>query len=128
MRGISIIVGSVLLAPALLGASAQPRGELRFAAGVFHPGDAAAKAPVWFHDAGLTASERGSRYLTAVTRGPMGPQERAEIERLGAEVLGYLPVNGYRIRVQPALEAALRRLPFIVWLGAPPSPLQIKPE
>ncbi len=128
MRAIPVLIASSLLAPALLAASATPRAELRFTSGVFHPTDAPSAVPVWFDDAAIATSDRGSRYLTAVTLGPLARHERARIESLGAEVLGYLPVYGYRLRVQPELEAAVRRLPFVVWLGAVPPHLKIGPE
>ena len=128
MRKLALLVASCLFAHALLAASPSPRAELRFTAGVFHPGDAAPAAPVWFHDAALATSAGGSRYLTAVTQGPLGPQERAQIESLGAEVLGYLPVHGYRLRVAPEFESALRRLPFVVWLGEVPPHLKVGSE
>ena len=126
MRGPSAVVGSLLLAPALLAASSSTVTELRFAAGVFRPGEAPLAAPGWFHAASIPTSARGSRYLTAITRGPMGSQERAQLEALGVEVLGYLPVHGYRLRLAPDSETAVRRLPFVVWLDALPPQLKIE--
>ena len=128
MRKLALLVASCLFAHVVLAASPSPHTELHFAAGVFHPGDAPPAVPVWFHDAALATSADGSRYLTAVTQGPLGPQERAQIESLGAEILAYLPVHGYRLRVAPEFESALRRLPFVVWLGAVPPHLKIGTE
>lgn len=128
MRGISILLGTSLLAPALLAAPAPPRAELRFAAGVFRPSDEHRTDPGWFHGIALATSARGSRYVTAVTNGPLSQQERAQIESLGGEILGYLPVHAYPLRVDPALESAVRRLPFVVWLGAVPPLFKIEPE
>jgi len=50
------------------------------------------------------------------------------MEAKGAELLGYLPVHGYLIRVAPAYEESLRALPFIVWLGALPPHFKAHPD
>jgi subtilisin family serine protease len=128
MRGPAAVVGSFVLVPALLAAPTPPRAELRLASGTFRPGDPAPAVPGWFHDASITTSAQESRYLAAVTRGPLGKQERAQLESLGVEILDYLPVHGYRLRVAPETESAVRRLPYVVWLGALPPHLKIEPE
>jgi hypothetical protein len=128
MRGFSVLVGSILLGPALLAGADVPSAELRFAAGDFRPGVAAPRTPTWFDDANVSTSARGHRYVTAVLRGPISASERLELRGLGAEILGYLPVHGYRLRITPATEATVRRLPFVVWLGTPPAHLKIEPE
>lgn len=128
MRVPLALVGSLLLAPTLLAASAGPRAELRFASGVFRPGAPAPAVPAWFHAASIENSGSGSRYLAAITREALGEQARTQLESLGAEILGYLPVHGYRLRMAPESESAVRRLPFVVWLGALPSHLKIEPE
>src|SRR6266850_7981567 len=128
MRGFSVLFGSSLLVPTLLAAPATQVHELRFAAGVFRPGEAPPAVGAWFHAVPTPLSARGSAYLTAITRGPMGRAERAQLEALGAEVLGYLPVHGYTLRLAPEVESAVRRLPFVVWLGAPPPQLKLQPE
>jgi len=128
MRGLSLIVGSFLVLHPALGADAPPRAELRFAAADFHPGNADPKAPTWFHDSKIAVSARGSRYLTAVAKGALTPEQRAELAALDVEILGYLPVDGYRLRVAPEQEGAVRRLPYLVWLGVPPPQFKIEPE
>jgi hypothetical protein len=128
MRAAAAVVASLVLAPALLAAPATTRPSLRFTAGEFRPGESSPPAPAWFHETSIATSERGSRYLAAITRGPLGPQERAQLESLGAEILGYLPVNGYRLRLAPESESAVRRLPFVAWLGATPLHLKIQTD
>ena len=127
MRRPIALIGMLLLAPALLAVSAAPV-ELRFAGGVFRPGEPPPHAPAWFHAASIPLSARGSAYVTVVTRGPIGRDERAQLEALDAEILGYVPVHGYRLRIAPATEAALRRLPFVAWVGALPPQLKLQPE
>src|SRR6185436_1208520 len=93
----------------------------------FHPGETAAP-PKWFHDRSQATSAKRSRYLVAITQGPLKDDERAQLASLGAEILGYLPVHGYRLRMAPPAEAAIRRLPFVVWLGAVPAHLKVESE
>jgi hypothetical protein len=128
MRGSGAVIGTLLLAPALLAASVAPVAELRFAGGVFRPGEPPPQAPAWFHAASVPLSARGSRYVTAVLRGPLAKDERAQLESLGVEILGYMPVHAYRLRIAPSSEPAVRRLPFVAWLGAPPAQLKLQPE
>jgi len=71
---------------------------------------------------------RGSRYLIAVTKGPLAEAEREQLAVSGVEILGYVPVNGYQVRVAPAVESAVRRLPFVLWLGAAPPHLKLAAE
>ncbi len=128
MRNPTLVVASCLIARTLLAAAGTPGVELRFATGVFQPGAASPVFPSWFHEAPLSTSENGGRYLTAVMHGPLGKQERVQLESLGVEILGYVPVHGYRLRMAPDSESALRRLPFVKWLGAVPAHLKIEPE
>ena len=116
MRGPSALVGSLLLAPAL------------FAATATSPNEPAPNPPGWFQARAIATSAGGSRYVTASTRGPLTPQERAKLESLGVELLGYLPVHRYRLRLAPESESAVRRLPFVVSLGSMAPDLKIEPE
>ena len=127
MRGYSVLLASLLLIPTASAAPGPPQAEIQFAAGTFHPGETAT-SPKWFHERTAATSARGSRYLIALTQGPMTEDERAQLESLGAEILGYLPVHGYRLRLAPTIESGVRRLPFVVWLGAVPSHLKIESE
>lgn len=111
-------VGSRLVAMLVLASStAFAAPELRFAGGTFRPEEARPAA----------TSPRGERYVVAVLRDAMGPEERRRLEEAGAEILGYVPVRGYRIRVTAEEEIAVRRLPFVLWLGEPPSHFKVQP-
>ncbi len=127
MHRISATVAALALASTLAAAGSSSGPELRFAAGVFHPGEPGG-APGWFHDSSTATSAGGSRYLTAITRGSLTQQERAQIEALGVEILGYLPVHGYQLRMPQDAEATVRRLPFVVWLGASPPHFKVASE
>jgi len=107
--------------------------ELRLAGGTFRPMGAAAAqidpaAPEWYRAAAgtpLETSARGRRYLVALARAALSPAERRQIEAAGAELLDYLPVHGYRLRLAPGAEAAVRGLSFVAWLGELPRHLKI---
>src|SRR5206468_12224251 len=83
--------------------------ELRFAGGIFRPegggsGATVPAAPEWFRTsavATIQASARGRKYLVAVVRAPLSPYERRFLEAAGAELLDYVPVRGYRVRLAP---------------------------
>ena len=108
----------------------QPPLELRLAGGIFRPlaGEPAASAsPAWFRPALEERSPRGARYLVAITRAALDAEERRLLQAAGAELLDYLPVHGYRLRLTPAAEDSVRSLPFVAWLGALPPHLKIEP-
>src|SRR5262245_19522013 len=115
----------VVLALAVLPFAGPARAaalELRFTSGAFRPESSAAEAMP------IDASATGHRFLVAITRAPLGPAERRQIEEAGAEILDYVPVNGYRLRVPPESESSLRALPAIAWLGAVPARFKVAPE
>ncbi|HET9480626.1 MAG TPA: S8 family serine peptidase, partial [Candidatus Polarisedimenticolia bacterium] len=122
------MLNGVLAAILVLSASgvlAQPSGrgrppELRLAAGTFRPLDAAGAAPGWYHPDPRPFSPLGRRYLVAVADTPLGPPQLRLLQESGAEILGYLPHGGYRVRLQAGFEPHVRALPFVVWLGALP--------
>ncbi|MBI3449669.1 MAG: S8 family serine peptidase [Acidobacteria bacterium] len=110
------------------GERAHPALRLRFAAGEFRPDDSAPIAPVWFQAAPAGTSAGGRRYLVAMTAAPLSPEERAQMEASGAQLLGYVPDGGYRLRVSPYFEDDLRALPFVEWLGETPSHFKVHPD
>jgi hypothetical protein len=55
-------------------------------------------------------------------------EQRLRLERAGARLLGYLPVNGYRMRVVPGREEQVRALPFVTWLGELPPYTKVQPD
>ena len=91
-------------------ATAEPRSsesdrpplvELRLAGATFRPLAGEAAAPAWLRTAPVETSPRGRRYLIAITRSSLDPGQRRLIEAAGAELLDYLPVHGYRVRLLP---------------------------
>ncbi|HKB08766.1 MAG TPA: hypothetical protein VKF61_10850, partial [Candidatus Polarisedimenticolia bacterium] len=109
--------------------------EMRFAGGIFRPeangaGAAVPAAPEWLRTtavAPIQTSARGRKYLVAVVRAPLSADERRLLESAGAQLLDYVPVRGYRVRLDPGAEAKIRGLPFVAWLGEPPRHLKIEP-
>lgn len=93
--------------------------RLRLLRGEFRPG--AARIPE-------ATSPKGFAYAVAILKGPMGTSERSDLERAGASILDYIPEHGYRIRIRRESEAALRRLPFVAWLGSLPAVHKVAPE
>ncbi|OLD66379.1 MAG: hypothetical protein AUI52_04485 [Acidobacteria bacterium 13_1_40CM_2_68_10] len=133
----------ILLAALASAAVADPRPpgtprplEIRLAGGTIRPSEGQPLksddlAPGWYRVAAvapLEASARGFKYLAAVARGPLSPEERLRLEAAGAQVLDYLPVHAYRLRVQLGAEANVRSLPFVAWLGDLPRHLKIEPQ
>ena len=119
----------VLLSITVVAAGPESRvPTLRYAGATFHPGAATPQPPAWYHDASEKESGKGRRFLVAVTTAPLDPGQRKEMEASGAKVLGYIPENGYRIRIDPAQVDALRGLSFVAWVGEPPPHLKIQPQ
>src|SRR5207249_2397871 len=133
----------ILLAALASAAVADPRMpgtprplEIRLAGGTIRPSEGQPLksddlAPGWYRVAAvapLEASARGFKYLAAVARGPLSPEERLRLEAAGVQVLDYLPVHAYRLRVQLGAEANVRSLPFVAWLGDLPRHLKIEPQ
>jgi hypothetical protein len=58
----------------------------------------------------------------------LSADQRRLVEANGAEILDVFPPRGYRVRVAAESKAALRRLPFVDWLGALPAHLKVDPE
>ena len=120
--GIALVV--VFLVPAVLIAGAI---SLRFTSGDYDP---ASPSPLsaWYEpqESGLSAS--GWRYPVAVTSGPLNPDQQTLLQSKGAEILGYLPVNGYQLRIAPELMDSVRDLPFVDWLGEIPAFYKVQPQ
>ncbi|HEV8702942.1 MAG TPA: S8 family serine peptidase [Candidatus Polarisedimenticolia bacterium] len=119
--------------PAATGTPASPAAqhaflELRLAGGVFRPLAGEPAAPGWFRATPEDRSPRGRRYLVAITRAALDAEARRLLEVAGAELIDYLPVHGYRLRLSPEAEDRVRGLPFIAWLGALPPHLKVEPQ
>lgn len=119
--------------PATAGPRSAPRPEpgetlrLRMAGGDFDP-RLSVRSPAWYRDTSFRAAPDGKRYVVAMARGSLDAQQRRRLEQAGAELLGYLPDHGYRLRVDPRNEAAVRELPFVAWLGELPAHFKIQPQ
>lgn len=64
-----------------------------------------------------TAFDAGQAYVLELD-GPMTRARRADLAVAGVEVLDYLPHHAYVVRLGAADPAALRALPFVIWVGA----------
>jgi hypothetical protein len=129
MRKIFVWICVLCWMPAIVLAAQQrsaPR-ELHLAAGTFRPG-VSTGAPDWFRGSEIERSVRGQRYLVAIVDAALGTEQRRQLEAAGAELLDYVPVNGYRLRVDPRSIEAVRSLPFVAWLGPLPSHLKVGPR
>ena len=51
--------------------------------------------------------------LVAIGRGPLNRDQRKEMEEAGAELLRYLPVHGYQLRVSAEDRERIEELPFV---------------
>jgi subtilase family protein len=106
---------------ALVGLAATATPELHLAGGTFRPFAASSPAPE-------VAAPGGSHYLVLMTREPLSADERRMVEASGAEILDVIPPRGYRVRLPPDAAGILRRLPFVLWLGALPGQLKVDPQ
>jgi Subtilase family len=127
MRTIATLVAAAL---AVLPAPAAPAASVgvHLARGTFRPGSTTPPAPNWFHADSIATAASGRRYLLAITSIPLGPTERLALAGAGAEILDYVPLHAYRLRVPPEDETAVRRLSFVTWLGPLPSYVKVDPR
>lgn len=122
---ILVLVALVGLIPAV--GLAKESLQVKFATGTFEPQGEPLLVPGWYLGTPETVSPAGFRYLMAVTDRPLETVDRHLLEAAGAELLGYIPVNGYRIRLAPQAEQAVRSIPFVRWLGAVPAHFKVLP-
>src|SRR5213594_1604508 len=102
-RGLRTVACAVLVASPLIAASPGSRPlQLRYAAATFRVDGPAPPAPGWYHEASERDSARGRRYLVAIASASLDAAQLRQIENAGAAVLGYIPTNGYRVRIDPA--------------------------
>ncbi len=104
------------------------RLELRFAGATYRPQERDPDPPGWYRAQEQATSARGRRYLVALTHASLTSDQRRQIESAGADLLGYIPVHGYALRLAPHAEETVRALPFVAWLGEIPAPLKLQPE
>src|SRR5262245_53247671 len=135
--------GALCVAPARAAGGAPKAHELRFTGGTIRivPERAAKNqepaatlspaSPDWFaaeSPAPPSKSPHGRRYLLALSPGGLSPADKESLAAAGAEILDYIPVHGYRLRLPPSAEHAVRAMPFVAWLGEAPAHLKVAPE
>jgi hypothetical protein len=125
---LSIILPLLSLASLPASTTARRTAELRFASWTYRPEGPAPIDPAWYRDLSEERSARGRRYLVAIAAGPLDPGERRRMEQAGGSIVGYVPEHGYRLRIDPAAVDAVRTLPFIDWIGAPPPHFKVQAE
>jgi hypothetical protein len=138
MRAHRLLAVVLCVAPSFAwGADDSPRAhELRFAGGTLRIVAASTgaslspPAPDWFAAEAVpsTRSARGRLYLFAVAPQGLSGADQEALRALGAEILDYIPAHGYRLRVAPAGEHALRAMTSLAWLGEAPAHLKVAPE
>ncbi len=63
------------------------------------------------------AGHHASRVRVVKFAGPVGRATREALESRGAEILGYAPHHAYVVRMPPSLDARMRDLDGVVWVG-----------
>jgi hypothetical protein len=112
--------------PVLAQQSHEPL-ELKMAAGTFRPIGPPTVPPRWYVPLASPHRPERMQYLVAIGRGPLNREQRKELEEAGAELLGYLPVHGYQLRVSEEDRAAIEALSFVAWLGELPGHFKVPP-
>src|SRR2546422_3797418 len=124
-----IVLGVASLAVTRTGAAPPSRPlELHYQAVTFRPDDPVPAPPDWYRDVSETESPRGRRYLVAITSTSLDADQLRQLDAAGATLLGYVPVHGYRLRIDPGHLDSVRVLPFVAWLGEPPPYFKVQPE
>jgi hypothetical protein len=120
----------ILLMIPVLAAGDEPsqRPRLRLAGAEFHPAEKTPPTPKWFQADRVERSPRGRRYVVAIVRESLSPEQRQQLESAGAELLGYLPDRGYRLSAPPAAMNRIRAFPFVEWLGELPAHTKVLPQ
>ena len=59
----------------------------------------------------------GSDFILVQATGPLTQEQRARLQRLGAEILEYVPENTYICRYRPTDLSPIRALPFVSWVN-----------
>ena len=86
------------------------------------------RPPAWYDESPRREAASGRRFLVAIAHSPLDRPQRRLLRAAGAEILGYLPVHGYRLRLSSGSAAKLRQLPFFAWIGELPPYLKVAPE
>ncbi|MDW8318639.1 MAG: S8 family serine peptidase [Anaerolineae bacterium] len=59
--------------------------------------------------------------------GPVQPEWASELEAMGCQLLEYVPVNAFLVRMDPAIVPDVQRLEFVNWVGPYRSSYKISP-
>ncbi len=114
--------------PALRAAEEKRPPQLRLAVETFQPLEPSMRPPSWYDGTPRREAASGRRFLVAIAHSPLDRPQRRLLRAAGAEILGYLPVHGYRLRLSSGSAAKLRQLPFFAWIGELPPYLKVSPE
>ena len=110
---VGILLGLLLLSVAQ-GRSSVERHPLYLQAGTFDP--VVDGEPAQFSTRSTTAPDVTPYYIVQFT-GPVEQAWVAQLERLGASVLGYLPENAHVVRIPPGDLAKVRAMYAVRWVG-----------
>jgi hypothetical protein len=58
-----------------------------------------------------------NRYYLVQSRGPVTQAWKAEVAKLGAELLDYIPDYAFKVRMTPAVAQQVRQLADVAWVG-----------
>ncbi len=60
--------------------------------------------------------------------GPILDEQRQAVELAGARIIGYAPYHAYIVRMEPALDAEMKRIAGVVWAGPMLPALKVDPN
>lgn len=121
-RCLLAFTAAVFLAPTP-SSFAQATREIRLLAGTFDPLAATparrprADALDTLPDVAKVPARNGARYFLVQFHGPVLAEWQQALRDAGAEPLRYVPDYAFITRMQPELQAQLRRLPFVRFVG-----------
>ena len=78
--------------------------------------------------AGVLAAPLGSTLFVVQSKTAIVPEYRGAIEAIGAEVIAYLPAQGYVVRGEKRLRAAIRQMPWVRCVGDFHVAYRLEPE
>jgi hypothetical protein len=78
--------------------------------------------------ADLASRENEAGYHIVQLKGPMTPERQTWLKGIGARVDGYVPTDGYLMRLQPGQLAALRDWDAVRWIGPFHPAYKLSPE
>jgi len=65
----------------------------------------------------ISPDAAGSDFILVQATGPLTQAQRTRLQRLGAEILEYVPENTYICRYRPTDLSPIRALPFVSWVN-----------